>query len=110
MVTQSFVRELQSLQRRPFVPADLDSRIEPIQGPTTDPDGAERFTTAIVPSPGDELAIFLGGWTLKLVPIVAGVAKIPISIIFEPRVGGADGAFRELRADILRFELIADPQ
>jgi len=108
-MSQIVLQQLQQLQQQqpPIIPASLEDRFEPIQGPTQQPDGSQRYTTGLKPQPGQDLSIPLGTWKLRLLPLdLSGVAHVPISILYEP---GVNGALREIRIELLRFELEADP-
>jgi hypothetical protein len=109
-MSQAILQQLQQLQQQqpPVIPPALSDRFDPIQGPTAQPDGSQRYTTALRPSPGSDLAIPLGTWKLRLLPQdAAATARVGIALTYEP---GTNGAFRDIRLDIARFELEADPQ
>lgn len=98
------LQQLSRLSRTDPLPATLGGfTLEP---PTRTPlpDGGERVATAIA-NPTDDMGIPLGSWLLRLLPVsAAGGARLPITLDYN-----ADDTFREMRVDLLRFELIADP-
>jgi hypothetical protein len=85
--------------------------VGPITGPEAQPDGTELFRTSLIPSPGSDLAIPLGTWTLLLLPVdAAGTAQIPVRMFFNGPGQPNPGEFRRIEADLARFELISDPR
>ena len=84
--------------------------VDEITGPEAQPDGTELFRTSLIPSPGNDLSIPLGTWTLLLLPIdAAGTARIPVRMFFNGPAQPNPGEFRRIEADLARFELISDP-
>ena len=108
-MSQAVLQQLQQLQQQqpPAIPTELADRFDPIQGPTPQPDGSQRYTTGLRPLPGSDLTIPLGTWKLRLLPInSSGDARVGIALTYE---AGAGGALRDIRLDVARFELEADP-
>jgi hypothetical protein len=105
------VRSLQGLQRQqPPGPSSLPFVDTIVEDPQPQPDGTTRFTTALIPSPGNDLAIPIGTWTLLLLNRDgAGTAKVPVSMFFAGPGQPNPGEFRRIEVDLARFELIADP-
>lgn len=111
MAAVDVVRSLQGLQRQPSPgPSPLPFVDDIVEDPNPQPDGTRLFTTALVPSPGDDLAIPIGTWTLLLLKRdAAGTAKIPVRMFFAGPGQPNPGEFNRVEVDLARFELIADP-
>ena len=110
MAAVDVVRSLQGLQRRPISGMSPPPFVDEITGPEAQPDGTELFRTSLIPSPGNDLSIPLGTWTLLLLPIdAAGTARIPVRMFFNGPAQPNPGEFRRIEADLARFELISDP-
>ncbi|MCG5220461.1 hypothetical protein [Streptosporangium sp. KLBMP 9127] len=106
MAAEDVVRSLQQLQRRLPAGARPPAFIEDIAGPTPQADGTDLYSAALVAPTGVDLSIPIGSWTLRLIPVGTGTARVAVRMFFP---GGSDD-FDRIEVDLGRFELISDPR